>query len=180
MIVQHIDVGWTKASRGGPGAVARNCVPEALLLPPDRPRYDGLHTTRLHQVRFGERNGFAAPLTESLEALGAEAAVRLGNAMISRSGSDVTLQIDWRAGVPRRGRGNLYHPGPDPEPELVVLPGQWARAVYNLRNTGMDCGRWWYERHTVNVANLDPAAAPANLFTRSEPAAEWRNLAWLR
>lgn len=92
ILVQAIQVRWTKASRGAPGAAARNRVPEALTLPHSKPsappkppptasvppwsrppeimpapQDSGLRSPdlSLHRVSYGESNPFREPTADS-------------------------------------------------------------------------------------------------------------------
>lgn len=92
VLVQAIQVRWTKASRGAPGATARNLVPEGFALPLDQPGAPPLTPAKallprwhhqpevipvadamenrlpdllLHRITYGESNHFREPTTMS-------------------------------------------------------------------------------------------------------------------
>jgi len=65
LVIQEIQTSWTKASRGAPGSVARQTVPQAVLLSdPIRPSPEPTYAH--HVVRYDEANQFVAPLTSHL------------------------------------------------------------------------------------------------------------------
>jgi hypothetical protein len=55
LIMQQLHIVWTKASRGGPGAVQRNGVPEVAKVPLQR--VEARHPM-LHQIVYRECDGF--------------------------------------------------------------------------------------------------------------------------
>jgi hypothetical protein len=60
LIVQTVRSSWTKASRGAPGSVARNTVPECL--PISLPNVDlGNLQVLYHEITFEEATGFQSP-----------------------------------------------------------------------------------------------------------------------
>ena len=57
VVVQRVRTSWTKASRGGAGAAARNAAPTVFSLPP------GLHSG-LHEVVIRESDAFSPQMSE--------------------------------------------------------------------------------------------------------------------
>lgn len=60
IIIQHIEIIWTKASRGMPGAGKRNAVPGKLEVPVTACHSDGM---LIHKVSAREQDGFALEQT---------------------------------------------------------------------------------------------------------------------
>ena len=181
MIVQHITTGWTKAARGGDPAAARGRVPDRLPVGVPKARRASPPPALLHEVTFGEADGFAVPASDVVMPLRTAACVRAAAVEATRSGDAVRATVTWREGRPRRGR---ITPAGHAEPVVKtfdVPPGRWVRVLYNARFSCGDTGTWWYERHAVNVAALPPHhPAAGTLFTATPPAAEWVSLEWLR
>ncbi|GAA3342391.1 hypothetical protein GCM10020358_37210 [Amorphoplanes nipponensis] len=164
IVVQRVVTEWTKRSRGAPGAVRRNAVPEACPVPPA----DGAGVL-VHQVFARERDGFAGRETRSGHTLPASGSLPLdGVAGVRLERADGRLQVTGVTGVwcqcftvfPRR---------PD-RTVLVLLPGRWGRWRLNFRLWEDDGhGEWRYQKWVVNVAHL-AGPAPAELFQASPPA----------
>jgi hypothetical protein len=60
LIVQAIHSYWTKASRGAPGSIARNTVPEYLPIPLEKVNIQNIRVL-YHQIFFREETGFQEP-----------------------------------------------------------------------------------------------------------------------
>lgn len=141
LVVQHIGTIWSKASRGGEEARRRNASPHALPLPLEVASKEGL----LHFVFFNEHDNFVPHETsQSLASL--TAPLRQGCVTIQRDeGGTCQVAFRWtngKGGAPERShcRRNLTLPS-----------GQWCQVLWNGRFTDPDSGRWWYEKHVVNV-----------------------------
>ncbi|WP_204300111.1 hypothetical protein [Actinoplanes campanulatus] len=149
IVVQRVLTEWTKRSRGAPGAVRRNAVPEAFPLPPG---------SVFHQVTAYEQDDFT-PVPTVDDIVPARAGVRLGHSpdgLVTVTGvTDVWCQCVMV--FPRR-------------PERVVLelpPGTWGRWRLNFRLWEEDSD-WRYQKWVLNIANL-PGPAPTDLFLAEPP-----------
>jgi hypothetical protein len=163
-VVQIVFTRWSKEFRGGPGATARNRVPEAdeFPLPPKRPAEPSYVVHTIKHV-FGSLPGIGRLPGPALQVLSAEEPFHAG--CLSASWCDQQrLQVDYQwtsdAGMPARypRRG-----------VLTLQPGQWGRVRYNarIRLTGHDCSAWWYEKWVFNIGLFPVLAARA--FLDSEP-----------
>lgn len=130
VVAQRVRTTWTKRSRGGPGAAARNRVPIAFPLPAG---------VELHDVQVDESAGFeprfaGRPLTELDD-------VRLREA----DGGLLVLVTPSLWGMPRRNR---------PRSPVRLEPGEWLRWQVNLRfGATYSSGREWsYQLETLNLA----------------------------
>lgn len=169
LLVQRLRTCWTKASRGGAGAVLRNRVPEIAEVPPQCLRPEGAGYV-LHELTFVERDDFAAP-QESLEIHGEREPFSVGCVRITRGLEAVTLEYRWDrgcAGAPERGWSRNV---------VTIRAGEWAQIRYNGRfSVGWDCV-WKYEKNVLNVG-LFPALE-GNAFRGSEPAVRFSDMAHL-
>ena len=126
---QRVGTTWTKASRGGAGAAARNQCPSAFRLPVD---------AVWHSVDMAEENQFE-PLHESADVVPASVREELS---LRIRGAQLTMLPQVSAfWIPRRHRRPPRHP---------VSRGTWLRWTINYR-LGLDHG-WSYGLVTWNTA----------------------------
>jgi len=129
LVVQHIQVIWTKASRGAPGAVQRNAVPEVFELPP---AIVGQTADLLvHQVIVRESNAFTPRIGDVVN----EVLAPLALGMLELRPEEGLARVVTRDG-----------------PTLVVPLGEWGRIRTNCRHSDYDTGQWYYSKDVVNVA----------------------------
>jgi hypothetical protein len=163
ILVQHIISSWSKASRGGPSAVLRNAVPEALPLPNVAVNKRG-NALIQHTASYGEGNDFAAPSHDSLTAESA-GVIRIGCVRVEPldGGARVAFEYDFRvAGMPPRDT----HPRAWAKADFGLAVGEWGRVLYNGRFPS-DEGGWWYQKTVVNVGCYD--AVRADVFVSTRP-----------
>ncbi len=139
IVIQKLITRWTKESRGGPAADARNATPGALPIPGTAPGTTGI---LLHTITFFERDRFAPNPTYSV--IEWDAVCELIPDLELRL-DESTLRVRYRyshaLGAPERPSGGVTHLG----------PGQWCRVVHNGRMS-FDRG-WSYHDTIVNIAN---------------------------
>jgi hypothetical protein len=112
IVIQRVGTTWTKASRGGAGAAARNQCPSAFPLPVD---------AVLHSVDMAEENQFE-PLHESADVVPASVREEL---RLRIRGEQLTMLPQVSAfWMPRRHRRPPRHP---------VSRGTWLRWTINYR-----------------------------------------------
>lgn len=170
VIVQSIQTVWTKSSRGGRGASLRNGVPEAVAVP--RASATAGARLLLHRVVYHESNGFAAPLTDALEACAGDALeVGCVSVRAGASGASVEYEGGAKCGAPARLTTGLAAT----RKHFALRAGECVRVAYNGRFSGE---HWWYEKQVVNVC-LGVRLSP-DIFTRAVPAQVWYDLAALR
>jgi hypothetical protein len=162
VVIQSICTDWTKASRGGIDASARNRTPEAFALPARAFSFSE-NTYLLHEIFYGERDHFQHP-TEKLQQR--ERTDPFGHDCFNLSLHEYTLHVtfEWERsqGVPRR-RDFL-------RTEFCLQDQQWMRIIYNLR-IAQDYG-WIYQKHVFNIGFLLPSSpktfleeAPTHTYT---------------
>lgn len=162
--VQIINTRWTKLSRGGELAGARNRVP--LVLPVQSTELKcGVLSVQI--FGFGERD-FERPFWNKQQQLDLEPGLHFEHGAFSLDwdGQNATTNWQW----------SWWGVGA-PEPEMFdrnlgrfrVPPDEWVRLRWQGRFSDMDGGRWWYERTVVNVARCDEklevvSTEPSRLF----------------
>ncbi len=168
LIVQRITTEWTKASRGGSGAAARNAVPDALPVPaPADPASDRL----LHDVQFPEGEQFDGQA--SMTPLSSQVHIRLEPVVLRVTSQLVATRFVWswhHCGAPERDSHDLFQ----------LSPGQWGRFTCNGRfGAESSCGReWGYHKTIFNIAFVKQF--DSHLFVTTTPSADESRLAVLR
>jgi hypothetical protein len=144
VLIQSICTIWTKASRGGASATARNGTPDALPLPPlvFPVPVDAL---LLHEVTYTERDHFQHPV-EKLEPCEQTDPFWYDCLQLSLKNQALTVTLEWERseGVPRRPAF--------PRIAWSLQPGQWGRVIYNLRHAGED--HWIYKKYAISIGLL--------------------------
>jgi|SRR5579884_1608151 len=189
VLFQEITVRWHKASRGAPGAGARNRVPEYSRSRQIRqarrgplacgsghrtfshpgPTDDRPANIFLHHLIYDEGTRFQAPsvqhwiaLRSSLPKPSTLQAPYWNVPPLTLAGDGLQVEFSWshEVGAPPR-----YHRH---ERERVQLaPGQWLQVRYNGRHIYFDDGTWYYEKHVLNIGFAD--AFVPTLFVAPPP-----------
>jgi hypothetical protein len=143
LIIQEIITRWTKESRGAPGAVLRNQVPEVLSIPtPSDPMTDD--TWIYQKVIFDEHKKFKDPF-EQLDLLTPFKLTKFGIAEITEQSSCIAICINYGAwdGAPRRDFLK--------KKAFLLMKGDFGQIRYNWR-ISYDEGGWAYQKTTLNIA----------------------------
>lgn len=167
VVIQSICTTWTKASRGGSNATARNAVTEALELPAlDFPLTDD--RSLLHEVVYTERDHFQNP-KEKLEPCEQTIPFRYNCLKLSPNNQSLVLMLEWERvwGAPRR---HAF-----PRTTWILQPGQWGRITYNLRDGGAN--DWIYKKYVISIG-LFHSYAP-RIFLEGEPTYHYSDMAHL-
>ncbi|MBE1498498.1 hypothetical protein H4696_005598 [Amycolatopsis lexingtonensis] len=130
VVAQWVRTTWTKRSRGGPAAAARNRVPVAYPLPAG---------ASLHLVDVDESTGFEPRF--ALRPIG-----ELDGVTLREADGELTVRLELaRMSWPRRE----WRPGP-----VRLRPGEWLRRQINYRfGSTCECGaQWRYRLDTLNLA----------------------------
>lgn len=138
IVVQHVQMWWTKQSRGGPAAVQRNRVPAAYPL-------TGEHLAAVHLVVHHESAGFDPRAeTRGFTSDGQGKRLRYAEVALDRDGDQLRVSLQPSAfGMPRRHRR---------PPAARLAAGQWLRWQINYRFVTVNGGEWHYRLDTFNVA----------------------------
>lgn len=167
VLLQSICTIWTKASRGGASAQARNRTPDALALPA---LASSLTESMflLHQVVYTERDCFQHPM-EKLELCEQTDPFWYDCLHLSLKNWVLTVMLEWERseGVPRRPTF--------PRIAWSFQPGQWGRVIYNLRHAGED--HWVYKKHVISIGLL--YSSSPSIFLERDPTHTYRNMAQL-
>ena len=138
IVMQWVRTSWTKDSRGGAAAAARNAAPIAFELPV-------IDWAVVHEVTMKEANGFRP--TSSLRDL-PQTRPRMTIEGVSLTENGERLRVLpiipalWQI-PPRRSRPPAVH----------LKPGQWIRWQLNYRfSSATGRGDWTYHLHTLNLA----------------------------
>jgi hypothetical protein len=128
VVVQRVQVRWSKQSRAFPGAAVRNALPSAFRLPSG-------HAPEFHDVVLDEDDGFAPQQTVS------EPPRHTFGLRLVEGGLRVQVPNGFGAPV-RRHR-----------PAVLVRRGEWVRWRLNNRySSGTGMSGWHYTLTTVSVA----------------------------
>lgn len=143
VLVQQIEVWWTKASRGGPGAARRNAVPKSMEPAPAarRARRGQLAHQRLE---YREEREFQPVETVEIASLPQSGAITLVGLRIALTPE--RLEVFYRAGR-EAGHPERYAPA---EPVLRLASGDWGRVQDNGRYSSAS-GPWRYRQTTWNI-----------------------------
>jgi hypothetical protein len=130
VVAQRVRTTWTKRSRGGAAASARNRVPAAFALPAG---------AVVHEVHVDESNGFEPRF--ALRTLDDLDAVLLREA---DGGLGVRVELAPMSWPSREWRPAAVH----------LRPGEWLRWQINYRfGSTCECGgQWRYRLDTLNLA----------------------------
>lgn len=169
---------WTKATRGGMGAILRNGIPDALP-------FSALLTHSIacpYLVQTVEHTNFAfnnddskvfqprLQLPTNLDSF----EFRGISALLISTGLEVKYEYKWEQGMPWRYSTTN---------EVAQLqPGQWCRVLFNgrfssYRHNPYGEGSDWYEKWVINVGLfLEPSP---EVFLKTEPLKVYSRLAIL-
>lgn len=168
VVLQNICTIWTKASRGGASAAARNGTPDALILP-DLTFLVPEVTFLLHEVVYTERNSFQSP-REKLEPCERTNPFWYNCLQLEVHNDTLSVMLEWERseGVPRRPTF----------PRIVwsFQQGQWGRITYNLRKAEQD--HWVYKKYVISVGLLHSYSP--SIFLEGKPTSTYSDMAQLR
>ena len=174
LVIQLLHSRWTKASRGGDGAVTRAELPLASHLPLE----SFAAPITLHTVRFWERDDFVP--SDGVTRFYTIAELPLRDLTI-RPASDgvsvVHIRDQLNAAIADRlytdEFGNTVY-GID---AFSLSDGEWGQIQYNGRYTCIDSGRWWYEQSVYNIGLFTDI--DVKRFTATDPIDRFVELATL-
>ncbi len=158
LIVQAIHSYWTKASRGAPGSIARNTVPECLPIPLEKVNIQNIRVL-YHQIFFREETGFQEPEETILVDLAIHP--RYGCIQVEQTAKTVCATYKYNnmaGGAPNRStlkgiaRADL---------------GNWVQIRENGRFSPAWAGDWQYRKIVVNAGLFNNLAAEQ--FFNSSP-----------
>ena len=165
--IQEIRTTWTKQSRGGSGAVARNRVPEELPLPEVLTIKD-CPTVLYHKQWYKEQEDIFSLCKTDFE-VSKTLSFNLNGISIART--DDGLRTYWEyhrdMGAPPRSSKS--------QAALVLEANQWGRVLYNGRHSPdhYDNSDWWYDRWVFNVGifwkptvDVFIASPPVKIFSQ--------------
>ena len=154
LVLQAIQVTWTKASRGMPQAARRNQVPQTLELPES----SGSGPLWLHQVQARESRNFALePESRLLDRI----PVNWEHGIVFKP-DDEKLQVSFRYSQSQHG---LPRRAPERLPLFHLSPGQTAQFAINGRFVS-ERGQF-YRSLTLNLAWRRPF--DTGLFLNRKP-----------
>lgn len=140
VVIQVLCVTWSKASRGGEGAVARSATPLGLALPGE------LTAASFHQVVFDEIGAFAPR-----------------SRCIPLEQLDDRIHVDTHSAVPVVRVGPLFGFSYRGHHPLVPLhPTRWVRWMQNARWTSATGHGDW--RYTTEILNIAVAPVESDVF----------------
>lgn len=165
VVIQSICTIWTKVSRGGERASARNRTSEVWKVPvgacafPDK-------VFLLHEVVYSERDHFQHPV-EKLEARTAPFNYDCLKLLLDENALRVSVEWEGSEGAPRRVAF--------PRKEIFLQERQWACVTYNLRTSWE--GGWIYKKRVHNIGCFSHVSP--EVFLEAGPAHTYRDMAQL-
>ena len=150
-LIQLVETHWTKRSRGAPGAVARNAVPQVVRFP----AVTRSEAVLIHRASFSEHGQFAHPAAQDFAVF--------TQADSSRYHLEVTHQDD-AAKVQFFGVPNLPTSG-RPIDDVLLAPDTWLQIIANVRLSTDDS--WIYRKFVFNIAHAP--RSDANALVSSQP-----------
>ena len=172
--IQTITTSWTKSSRGGHLASARNRIPKQLPLPLTNESMSLLW----HAVAFSEHNEFTQPVSVNVTTHCANNRFGCTNAEIELRDTSAILMYRYQTGAPARRYFDKTGTYVAPEHRIDIPNHCWASIEYNGRYSCIDTGNWWYEHVVVNVAVGDVVSS--TVFMTTDPIERYTQLAYLR
>jgi len=158
IVVQEIITAWSKHSRGGLPAAARNAVPETYplaSLPVLPPEAACLH----HTIVFLEANDFEHP-EEQITSYTLTNEYRIGCVSIALTGEPVQVTYTYDMGCGGApGRYGL------PQPAFALHRNEWGQILYNGRFP--NDYTWTYRKHVCNIGVFEQV--DRNLFLQGAP-----------
>lgn len=199
VLIQEITVKWSKASRGAPGATARNRVPEALPLPAGTPtqpwpsRFANTAPTTvpfpaandefppdilLHHLLFSEWSQLAHPSVYWVP-LRSRLPEQCMLQFLHWNVPPLTLEVaDGRLKARFPWSYDVGAPRREYRPmweRCSLAPGQWMQIRFNGRHVYGDDAGWYYEKHVLNIGWVDTLVN--DLFVRGLPNYQITDLA---
>lgn len=149
LIVQTIRSSWTKASRGAPGAIARNTVPE--YLPISSPNIDPIDLQVLyHEIAFEEATGFQSPKER----------IYINPTIYPPSGCITVERIGREAHVTYKYSGVGGAPYRSVKRHTIRAGvGDWLQMRENGRFLILWSGDWSYQKIVVNAGLFNNISA---------------------
>ncbi|MBF6469883.1 hypothetical protein IU427_32685 [Nocardia beijingensis] len=138
ILLQWVRTSWTKKSRSGAAAAARNTAPIAFELPV-------IGRAIIHEVTLNECDAFR-PISTLRDLPASRPEMMIESVSLAEKQGKLrilpTIPALWQI-PPRRRRPPAVH----------VEPGQWIRWQLNYRfSSATGDGDWSYHLHTLNVA----------------------------
>lgn len=168
IILQRVHTVWTKASRGGVGAVQRNALPHACAIP-----LDGFAAEiTLHRISFQERNDFEPH--HGIEPIASLVELDLPGLSVAAEGEQLLVRHPKDPRSLANGTSDYPHEGAG----FTISLDEWGQVEFNARYADWDTGTWWYERSIYNVgwfSSIEPSR-----FTTSLPSERIVQRAMLR
>jgi len=179
IVVQRITVQWSKTTRSGPHAIARNRIAEAYPLP-EGPFPPLAETTLALQTTYGSAASGFAPRHGTLEFQpypGTLRHVAEGWFQLTDNEGEIRLRLEGDSLHVRVAMLRNYAPRPPSQFVATASVGEWVRFAANGRNpfpNTAERSQTQYRKDTINVALLERYAR--RVFVDKAPVREQRHL----
>ena len=174
LVIQLLHSRWTKASRGGDGAVTRAELPLASHLPLD----SFAAPITLHTIRFWERDDFVP--SDGVTRFDTFAELPFRDLTISPTSDGVSvahIRDQLNAAIADRLYNDEFGNTVYDIDAFSLSDGEWGQLQYNGRYTGIDSGRWWYEQSIYNIGLF--SEIDVKRFINTDPTERFVELATL-
>lgn len=189
LLIQNINLCWSKNERGTDYAEVRRQFPPAYPLEKNMPM-GNVVVHYLHFLQSGERciDSILENRDYRVQRYCSVEEVNLANLSIvpCPCGFEVSFYYDERrSGRPfRRGHNKDYNNPQSPlyrkdclnETAFVLKPNQYGRILWNERTIDWDTGEWYYYVRTYNILFLPDGISRADIFVADEPDFVYRQM----
>lgn len=189
ILIQNINLSWSKNERGTGHAQVRRQFPQAYLLEENMP----VGNVVVHCLHFRQQGvSSIASVLESIrcgiQLYQSIEEVNLANLSLAPCpcGFEVSFYYDERrSGKPfRRGHNKDYNNLQSPlyrrdclnETAFALAPNQYGRILWNERNIYSDTGEWYYCIHIYNILFVPDGIDKADVFVTNEPDYIYRQM----
>lgn len=180
LVLQEINLYWTKEFRGAPYSTARNQMDCAVNLPKNYHDYS-IYPNRQHFLTLSQRKSGWETWVDRLWYLEEGKNIKSQNVQLLPEKEDYQLIFKYTYGIgqpTRRFKDRKFKESFDPkqdainnllvEPFGILKKGDYARVICNGRHTDMD-GNWYYTKSILNILYAEQDLVPLDVLVKTQP-----------
>ncbi len=161
LIVQHINIKWSKSSRGGRLAQHRSRIPKTYPLAKTPSQTVKNATCLIHYIEFNETNEFGTPHKEKILVCGHKEKYEMLNCILDPKSAQI--HFAWSNGVPAR----------TPNRTFSITSRTVTKIEYNARLASISDGNWHYVHEIIHATIAQPTT---DLFLNIKPSMNFTGL----